>query len=305
MEDNPRPLKNWRDTYEEAEVVIRNLLGIRFAVGEKVKCITTWSSRVYPTVNYGIAGETYTVVRVNEDPYLIMLEELASPEDGGAGLGESEQVLENMSHCSDCDFCPFEQTFVDEAWHEIHVTVETEDVASFKRLCEEHRIKPVLIQMPGDIQHPMTSQVLRGSDSDALTELYRICSIFQRAGLKVIRRKIECSVIPGQNTRDWKLGYFESHLAFKIKTGDEGFLREAARQIGGVRVSKNAFKREEGAITLMVTRRQSNTDPTNFRAEMEQFRKKFAALGFEAQRLIVEFCWMDDNLPLDNGWREE
>ena len=209
-----------------------------------------------------------------------------------------------------CDDCPFEVTRqVDTDFHEIHVTVEC-DASKFLTVCGAANIKPVLIEMQNEnreaIYHLMTSQRLKGTRTEAIEEMKRECSVFEAAGIPVIRAKIESSRREGKEK-----GYFESHIAFRIPVlHDRNRFERVVKAINErtgetARLSKNAFKRSEDAITWMVTIREYE-DVT--REEFEKRVVYYAALmretyGFEADKIIVEFAWFDSNVSLDAEWK--
>ncbi|PZO72637.1 MAG: hypothetical protein DI629_20695 [Mesorhizobium amorphae] len=207
--------------------------------------------------------------------------------------------------CALCDGCPFE-TPADRTipeFHEIHVTVGTGDVGRFVSVCEANAIKPVVIAFQsslraGEATHVMTSQRVRGDRRAAMTEARRILDVMREAGLPAARLKIETSL--GPEPAD--VGYFESHLAFRIARGDEPRLRAAAAEIGGVRMSRNAFRREGETITMMVTLRDHGRDPAAFRSRLAEVRAGFSGRGFGAEREIVEWCWLDENPGMDDEW---
>lgn len=200
-----------------------------------------------------------------------------------------------------CDNCPFEIGQTIPELHEIHVTV-TAVPARFKQVCLENNIKPILISFQsqcGISTQVMTSQRVTGSRQAAEVEANRIVEVMNREGLPVRRVKIETSLDREEN----EAGYFESHLGFRVS--DETALRIAAQSIPyPVRMSRNAFKKDvNGMATFMVTYRNYEcSNRSEFSGMVEDISTRFAALGFEADRTIIEFAWKDDNIDLDSDW---
>lgn len=209
-----------------------------------------------------------------------------------------------ITDCANCDQCKFDQVSIPN-YHEIHVTVETDDVNKFVNICNRFSIKPIVIEFQKDLvatkTHVMTSQPVNGNDDDALDEMMRICNVLNSSDFRVVRRKIEVSIFNQRD--DYSQGYFESHLSFKIKLEDKPKLEKVASKIGDIRISRNALKVVDNYATIMATKRVYNTNSDSFYQQMLDIQKQFEYNGFKSDKLILEFCWFDDATSLDNEWK--
>lgn len=199
--------------------------------------------------------------------------------------------------CTACEDCPFvEET--NRIFHEIHVTVKTDGVEQFFSVCQEHKIKAVVItdfrSEDEFMTHVMTSQKLEGSDTDALKELGRIKEVFSKHNFEIIREKIETNL---NADRDYDKGYFESHLQFEVE--DLSAFKRIISRIGGIRLSKNDGKKN----TILATVRSYTGDPYLFKKQMEAIKSKFYDYGYATEKLIIEFCWLDTNIQQDADWK--
>lgn len=215
-------------------------------------------------------------------------------------------VLDTCSNCDQCIFdidTPHEQP---KNIHEVHITVLTRDPIKFRDMCIQNNIKPILIEFQttdGMVEtHVMTSQRVVGTSEDALREVSRIKSVLEPT-FRVIRTKIETSIFNTEMIDQNTDGYFECHLAFNIKPYQD--LYAAARKIGGVRVSRNAFKSDGDLRTYMVTVRKYGISAVDFSDQMDIVRSKFQQFGFETDKMIIEFCWKDSYEDLDSNWKIE
>lgn len=201
-----------------------------------------------------------------------------------------------MNSCQLCEDCPFVQQ-TKEVFHEIHVTVETDNEQAFYALCAENNIKAVTIvdfrSEHDRMKHIMTSQRLKGTDEDALIELERIKSVF--ANLNILREKIETNL---NADRDYSEGYFESHLDFEVEDVDQ--FKSILPQIGGIRLSQNTRKIGN---KLLATVRDYKTTPELFIKKMEKIRDKFEDFGYKTEKLIIEYCYLDTYEDQDSGWK--
>lgn len=205
-------------------------------------------------------------------------------------------------NCAGCADCPFiSGAVVEEGLHEIHITIETSELETFKQLMRQHGVKVILIDNGTSAMQPMTSVRFRGTDSACLAESNRLSELLETAGLRVTRIKIECAPT---GPRDWSKGYFESHLAFKIHSHQRTALgRVLARVAPEARLSSNDFKREEnGVSTVMSTIRARSTTPEDFGLRMRDIQSKLTRECWNSDRLIVEFCWHDTNEIMDREW---
>lgn len=100
--------------------------------------------------------------------------------------------------CTGCQDCPFVNGGGAVDHHEIHITVETQDVAGFQKLCSEMDVKAIVIEFQTNLRntdtHVMTSTQIKGTDWSAETFAKSIAFRLAAAGFKVIRTKIETTI---------------------------------------------------------------------------------------------------------------
>ena len=206
--------------------------------------------------------------------------------------------------CAGCHDCPFVNGEGAVDHHEIHITVETRNVALFKVLCEDAGVKPIVIEFQTSLQdtdtHVMTSYQMKGTDEAAMAKAKEIAKWLAATGFKVIRTKIEPTI---RGDRDYSKGYFESHLAFRLQTHQQQALGRILKKASPTaRLSRNAFKKDGDSIVLMATVRHRDCTPAAFKAEMERVVKYMADYCFPSERLIIEYCWYDSAESVDNAW---
>lgn len=199
--------------------------------------------------------------------------------------------------CAACEDCPFDQTQQKE-FHEVHVTVETNDSDRFFSVCEQNGIKAIVIEdLRKDgktVSHLMTSQKIQGSEDEALKELHRIKNVLTKNNFGVIREKIETNPLI---QRDYSIGYFETHLEFDVF--DMKLFIELLGVLNlGILISTNQKKKN----VTMATVREHNTNPTRFEQKVAKIVYKLAAYDYNPKRIITEYCYLDTNLAMDKGW---
>lgn len=215
--------------------------------------------------------------------------------------------------CSNCDDCKFDTslTNIPSDIHEIHVTVETTAIDRFVDACSHIKVKPLVIEL-SESSHVMTSSSFRGTNTQAIRELWRISDYLHGSGFKIIRKKIECSptnkYVPsryGENPHMfYEDGYFESHFAVLIDShspDDQSFLTELAKVLK-VHKSKNIFKKTEAGDVQMLTYRRSGIVYEMFNEEVRGIKASLTTQGFNVDKVIVEFAWYDTNEKLDDKW---
>lgn len=98
--------------------------------------------------------------------------------------------------------------------YEIHVTVNTDDVATFKTDCQEIGVKPILIETEKAgcyNKQVMTSS--KHSGENCLETLSNITSLLYDKGYNVLREKVE--IYPDEIKHPNFL-YYESHLRLRL-----------------------------------------------------------------------------------------
>lgn len=206
--------------------------------------------------------------------------------------------------CAGCDDCQFEEAAVIPSnVHEIHVTVEcpTQDrVDLFFRLCEERKIKAIMIDnmsARGNVisTDVMTSHKYVGTELDALQTVVRLVRLAKQNGFPVIRTKIETS--PTNPIWQEQEGYWETHMA--VSAAQSSKVYELVQSIQGLYVSRNA-KKPDGPLLLTV--RSHGTTADQFRSMADAYKRYMNHNGVEVERLLIEYCWLDNNPDHDTAW---
>jgi len=215
--------------------------------------------------------------------------------------------------CSACPDCRFAVTDVEmelesfgiDYTFEIHITVETNDVKGFERVCTHNDIKPIIIEYQRWTDRKtatqlMTAQTVRDTMEAVINEIKRIKTVFKVSGMKVIREKVE---VGPTDAGLHDVLYMESHLAFTLPTNQINDLRNHAERVG-VHMSRNAFKSDPALkrSTYMVTIREYDIDPIPFIRHTKGIRDGFARRGFGAAKTIIEACIFDTNQCNDDEW---
>ena len=218
-----------------------------------------------------------------------------------------------MIECAGCDDCAFTGEDVPTDFHEIHITVDALEhkTADFVAACEELGVKPIVISYnnrdnnTSALADPMTSHKFRGTEVEALREAKRISEGLNFAGFYPIRCKIETT--PTNPIVEQGKGYFESHIGIGLPKDRIEDLRVAAKSLGA-HVSANAFKDHGETVTQMVTVRANarDTTPAKFQYHMLWMQGMLDSMAdFNADKLIVEYCWYDSNRDHDLAWMGE
>lgn len=201
--------------------------------------------------------------------------------------------------------------------YEIHLTVQSAEVNSFKSICSKAGVKAVLLDLQnknGDLvmKDLMTSSTHIGSDSSVWEELRRIESFLHANNLKVIRRKIE--TVPWHpwapcNSKALKVilnnSYFESHLAIECTKTTQRKLQELAKELK-CHLSRNVFKRTDSdKFILMLTYRRGDIPYEEFAALLQNIQNRLAESEFRVDKTIVEFALHDSKIEHDKEWIDD
>lgn len=146
--------------------------------------------------------------------------------------------------------------------YEIHITVQPEDLFALKLFCHGNKdIKLILIVSHDDITQPMVS-IWRTADLETVSDYANtIASLMARAGMTVIRVKIEIVTNEFTNRPSLKFLYHEIHAKVTCSNNDIACrypeLLQLSKKHNAV-VSISALKE---AITPIVTLRIMHTTP--------------------------------------------
>jgi NTP pyrophosphatase (non-canonical NTP hydrolase) len=204
---------------------------------------------------------------------------------------------------------------------EIHITVKTNDVETFKNTCQEIGVKPIILVLHTrsndvlvDVQ---TSSKFFGTNAGAYNEAMRINAALKAAGFEIIRTKIEtvpCHPASPKTYAD-KMPpncYFEAHIPVRFKnTADTFRTLRASVEKDSAHLSQNTFKKhEDGTETLIVTYRTNMMHQEAFEHYTMVVASHVQRLYHEYTEYMVgnphkEFSVYDTNLSHDSKWLKE
>ena len=205
-----------------------------------------------------------------------------------------------------------EEKFVGDTPYEIHVTVQADNLENFRSVCRAMDVKPIILDLQdkmGDtaMKDVMTSSVHLGDNKSAFLELERIAYGLERAGYKVIRKKVETvpwhpAAPQAPEDKMPKDCYFESHLAVICSEETRKNLQKLAERYD-CHLSRNIFKDlGQGRYKIMLTyRRYEGTSP-GFRHDVSVITKALQEEGFEVDKTIIEFSVYDTKVSHDSNW---
>jgi hypothetical protein len=131
-------------------------------------------------------------------------------------------------------------------------------------------------------------------------------------GFPAIRVKIEAAPdnrdIPETDEQAQRLPsshYFEYHVKLTLP-GDEAIepVRESCTA-HGAHLSSNAFQRLEGGwVERFVTLRCYGVGRATADARMAALRRSLEETGFPLAKTVCEYCVLDSNVAIDDGWLE-
>lgn len=195
-----------------------------------------------------------------------------------------------------------------EVWSEHHLTVQNCTVQSFRKICEQINVKPILIDLRIKSETPtqlMTTSKYKGNLSQIWEENERIYQGLISNELEVSRRKIEIApfhpIVPVDEPCTDPM-YFEAHI--KVSTTKDRLqeLRMVSKEYFA-HTSRNAFKCEEDDCIYMVTFRLYRTSLTQFKKMLSILIEVLRGYKFDiVEQPDVEFAIYDSNSKLDMEW---
>jgi len=198
--------------------------------------------------------------------------------------------------------------------YEIHVTVQTNSIESFKAECAQACVKPLLLDLQNSqggsiMQEVMTSSIHIGDNSSVYADMSKLSYTLTQLGYKVIREKIETvpwhPAAPSAKHANPIMPpscYFESHLAIVATEETLPKLRELVTK-HGCHLSKNVFKKLDSTrFKIMATYRKYDGVFETFKDSLELIKKDITAAGFEIEKTIVEFSVYDSKVSHDAAW---
>lgn len=206
--------------------------------------------------------------------------------------------------CADCVDCPFDVE-QNSLIHELHISIAPAQVTSFLDFCDANNIKALsvsFIDIHGlTMTHVMTAHIVKGSYTEAFTELKRLKELFTKNKFKIERLKIEC------NAQSNAVGseYFEHHVRYSVIEDYQDYFLDCLATIDkSVKVSYNLKHKEENYVIPLVTIK------SNVRANFQEFKAICDSLtyimestyGFTPIKKITELVWHDTNPYYDDIW---
>jgi len=237
-----------------------------------------------------------------------------------ADLGFTEAEIEEMAKAKTVKWAELQARERNAKWpvpFEIHVTVRGAELDAFRAACALAEVKPIVIDLQNKegtsvLEDVMTSSVHLGTNSSAHAEMMRISKAMRDAGLSVVREKIETVPWhPAAPSRGHakpampKDCYFESHLAVRTTEDRLPALRKAAED-QDMHLSRNVFKRlPEGELVVMTTYRKYDGVQEDFEQEANFRAKGLEGLGFQVDKVIIEFSVFDTKVSHDASWLQK
>ncbi len=191
---------------------------------------------------------------------------------------------------------------------EIHVTVNTKDIGSFKKICKDIGVKPIILDLQDKTGDTVFYDMMTSStcSDDPYVEAVRIKSELVKFGFNPIRLKIESSPsyvnVPNKDNKlqILKGNYFESHIRV-ITIGDRiSELRKLCSD--KAHVSRNIFKRTENGIQILLTIRNNVGVYEDFKTRVDETVALLHGNNFKTDKVEVEFVLFDSNKNHDSKW---
>jgi hypothetical protein len=196
---------------------------------------------------------------------------------------------------------------------EIHVTVKTYELESFKNACTDLKVKPIILELQlqndNTLQDVMTSSTFLGSNKGAFDEVKRISEGLKATGFNVVREKIE--TVPWHPSAPSKKDsnavmpkncYFETHFNIICTDDRKAELKELSDS-KQCHLSRNIFKKiDDNTYKIMVTYRSYDALYEDFKDKVEDIKKSFISNGFQVDKVILEFAIYDTKVSHDFNW---
>lgn len=183
---------------------------------------------------------------------------------------------------------------------EIHVTVDSSNIESFKKDCNEIGCKPVLIELDckeQKLEQLMTSQKFRGRNWK--NEVNNIRNKLINKKYNISRIKVE---INPQILFEESIKYLESHIRVKINNNQEEILSLLCSKLN-FHKSKNKFKKiDKDNYYLMCTYRTYDLNLEKFNFIVNEFKQNLDKFYIKYDKIEIEGCILDTNETLDKNW---
>jgi hypothetical protein len=182
---------------------------------------------------------------------------------------------------------------------EIHATVSTNDIESFKKDCLFFDCKPVLIELQNNTnsyQQLMTSQKFNHTNWDV--EINKTLNFFN-SKYDVVRIKVEINPYVDIKT---PVKYYETHFRIISSNKRNKELDNIIREFG-FHKSINIFKKlNDDEYYQMATYRSYELNLSLFENKINEFKRVLTLAEFFFDKIEVEACVIDTNDELDAVW---
>jgi hypothetical protein len=200
--------------------------------------------------------------------------------------------------------------------YEIHITVNTNNIAEFKTICELEKIKPIILDLQDREGNTIFHDVMTSSKytgTSPLTFANKLADKLKTHGLPISRIKIEATpyndLVPTQsNKKNIELNcYFESHLRINTNIISLPLLKIICSK-NNAHLSVNIFKtRNVGfstftPIQILATLRQNKGNYEEFLEQVYNFKVGLIDNDFNVDKTEIEYAIYDSNIDHDQHW---
>jgi len=200
--------------------------------------------------------------------------------------------------------------------YEIHISVQTTDIADFKIFCEAINVKPIVIDLQNTagqdvMREVMTSSKHFGDNTSVMKEVDRIRDALTIHGFKVVREKVE--TVPWHPAAPRRSNhapmpkdcYFECHFAVIVDPNSNQDDLTCVARSNRLHKSTNVFKKKtDGSCIVMFTLRHYTGTYEDFLNKVEQAKSDFLSKNFIVEKVITEFSIYDTKVSHDQKWFE-
>lgn len=193
--------------------------------------------------------------------------------------------------------------------YEIHITVSTNDISKFRKVCEKIGVKPIVLDLQDKLGNTVFQDVMTSSkykNHNIEIEVRRI-----KEGLKdfeVVRTKIEVSpfyeLVPNKaNGLSMSYSqYFESHIRVITQVYNIAALRGLISNYA--HVSRNIFKSlPDGNVQILLTIRDNRLKKyEDFLEKVKSVNRLLTAYSYVTDKVEVEYVLYDSNKSHDISW---
>lgn len=200
--------------------------------------------------------------------------------------------------------------------YEIHITIQGPgNIEQFQNVCKQLKVKPIVIDLQKNekviMQDVMTSSVHYGDNRSAYDAAEELRYDLSMKGYCVLRVKIETvpwhPAAPSKNDRVFVMpdnSYFESHLRI-VTTVDKKRTLETIAKNYGAHLSRNFFKKiNDDEYVIMMTLRSTTDNREDFKSKVEALKWTLTSVGFEVDKMEIEFAVYDTKISHDKDWIE-